>query len=329
MEPFEFVQPATVQAAVHAGDQADALFLAGGTELLNWMRIGIAQPRRIVDIGRLPGMAQVQRQRDGTLLIGALAKLNDVAQHPLIVSDYPVFSQSILKAASAQIRNLATLGGNPLQRVRCPYFRAEEATPCNKRVPGSGCAALHGFNEKHAIFGWTQDCVAVQPSDPAVALAALDAVLHVQGPRGLRRIAATAFHVTPDQDASAHTVLKPGELITGIELGAPWPQSAYLKIRERESYEYATVSVAVALRMDKAHPGRIGEARIALGSVAMKPWRLHVTEQQLVGLTLDDPRVAQAVEAGFHDARALSRNAYKITLARNATLRTLHTAARV
>lgn len=328
MEPFDFVQPTSIHAAVQAGSKPDALFLAGGTELLNWMRIGIAQPRHIVDIGRLPELEGVQPLKNGGLLIGALTKLNDVAQHPLTVSGYPVLSQSILKAASAQIRNLATIGGNPLQRVRCAYFRAQEYTPCNKRFPGSGCAALHGFNEKHAIFGWTQDCVAVQPSDPAVALAALDAILHVQGPRGHRQILATSFHVTPESDASAHTVLTAGELITAIELGSPWPQSAYLKIRERESYEYATVSVAVALRLEPHDPQIIREARVALGSVAMKPWRLKETEQQLAGLRLDDPRILEAVEAGFHDARALSRNAYKIKLSRNAVLRTIQTAAR-
>lgn len=326
MEPFEFFQPISVQDAVKFAGHSDASFLAGGTELLNWMRIGIASPTRVVDITRLPGISSIDRLSDQGIRIGALAKLNDVAQHPDIVRDYPVLSQSILKAASAQIRNLATIGGNPLQRVRCPYYRSDDETPCNKRIPGSGCAALNGFNDKHAIFGWTHACVAVQPSDPAVALAALDAFLLVYGVNGMRRIPATQFHVTPDIDPAAHTVLKPGELITGIELGPAWKNSAYLKIRERESYEYATVSVAVALHL--ATDNRtILAAKIALGSVAMKPWRLHATERRLVGMAFDAPEVSEAVDEGFAEARPLSRNGYKIKIARNATIRTISTAA--
>jgi xanthine dehydrogenase YagS FAD-binding subunit len=325
MQPFDYRRAASLHEAIQLGRDPDAVYLAGGTELLNWMRIGITNPQHVVDIGRLEGLSTVERTAGGGVRIGALAKLNDVAQHPLIQQDYPVLSVSILNAASAQIRNLATIGGNPVQRVRCPYFRADEPTPCNKRTPGSGCAALHGFNEKHAIFGWTDDCVAVQPSDPAVALAALDAVIHTDGPRGRAQIPAARFHVLPADDPTAHNVLTSGELITHIEIGAPARQSAYLKIRERESYEFATASVAVALELDGT---TIRSARIALGSVAMRPWRLHETEARLAGLSVDSPEIAAAVDAGFADARPLARNAYKIRLARNATIRTIETAAR-
>ena len=270
-------------------------------------------------------MNGVEALPQGGIRIGALTTLTDAAQHPLIRDAYPVLSEAILKAASAQIRNLATLGGNPLQRVRCPYFRAEEPTPCNKRVPRSGCAALHGFNERHAIFGWTEDCVAVHPADPPVALAALDAVYLIEDGRGGRRIPARSFNVLPGEDPTAHSILRHGELITGIEVGAAAPKSAYLKIRERESYEYATVSAAVALDVEG---NVIRRARIALGSVAMRPWRLDETEKRLVGQRLGTPAVADAIDAGFADARPLSSNAYKIKLARNAALRAIETAAR-
>lgn len=301
------------------------MILAGGTELLNWTRIGIAEPARIVDITRIPGMEGVESLPNGGVRVGALTKLNDAAQHPLIRDAYPVLSEAILKAASAQIRNLATIGGNPLQRVRCPYFRADEPTPCNKRVAGSGCAALRGFNKKHAIFGWTNDCVAVHPADPPVALAALDAVYVTEDKNGGRRIPAGSFHVLPGQDPTAHTVLRSGELVTAIEIGAQAPKSAYLKIRERESFEYATVSAAVALDLDG---DMIRRARIALGSVAMCPWRLYETERRIVGQRLEFAAVGAAVDAGFADARPLSRNAYKIKLARNVALRTIELAAR-
>ncbi|WP_186102215.1 FAD binding domain-containing protein [Burkholderia gladioli] len=325
MDAFEYRLATSAGEALSLAATSDAQFLAGGTELLNWMRIGIERPQRLVDIGRLGGMDAIRELPSGGLAIGALCRLNDIAEHPLVRRDLPVLSTSILKAASAQIRNLATIGGNPLQRVRCPYFRADEPTPCNKRHPGSGCSALHGFNEKHAIFGWTEDCVAVQPSDPAVSLAALDAVFVTHRAGGGRRIPARDFHVLPNENPTAHHRLGRDELIIGVEVPRAWPHSAYLKIRERESYEYATVSVAVALDLDN---GVIRQARIALGSVAMKPWRLETTERQLVGLRPGTAEAAQAVQAGFAEARALSRNAYKITLARNAVLRTIDDAAR-
>ncbi|WMT91937.1 xanthine dehydrogenase family protein subunit M [Pelagibacterium sp. H642] len=324
MHNFGYVQAQSRHDAIALLEEG-ATPLAGGTELLNWARVGILQPARIVDISRIEDLDGVEPLPDGGVRIGAMTRLNDVAQHPLIVERYSVFSQSILSAASAQIRNLATIGGNPLQRVRCPYFRADEPTACNKREPGSGCAALAGINDRHAIFGWTDECVAVHPADPPVALAALDAAYVVESSEGSRRIPADELHVLPTRNPAWHNVLLRGELITAIELGGPPSHSAYLKIRERESYEYATVSAAVALQMDG---DTISEARIALGSVAMRPWRLRNAERLLAGRRVGSPEVAEAIAAGFADARPLSHNAYKITLARNATLRAIETAAR-
>jgi xanthine dehydrogenase YagS FAD-binding subunit len=323
MKNFSYARPSSIHQAIELAATSDAMILAGGTELLNWTRIGIAEPSKLVDITRVAGLEGIEQLPNGVVRVGALTKLNDVALHPLIRKSYPVLSTSILKAASAQIRNLATIGGNPLQRVRCPYFRADEPTPCNKRTPRSGCAAFHGLNEKHAIFGWTEDCVAVQPSDPAAALAALDAVIVIQSKQGGRRIPATTFHTLPSEDPTAHSVLQHGELIAWIELGKAVPKSAYLKIRERESYEYATVSAAVALEMEGPV---IRRARIALGSVAMRPWRLVETERRLAGLRSDSPEIIQAVKAGFADARSLSMNRYKIRLAQNTAVRAIEMA---
>jgi xanthine dehydrogenase YagS FAD-binding subunit len=325
MRDFSYVRANSRADAIALAGLPETMVLAGGTELLNWARIGIVAPARIVDISRIGGMEGVEALPKGGIRIGALTKLNDAALHPLVRNAYPVFSEAILKSASAQIRNLATVGGNPMQRVRCPYFRSDEPTPCNKRVAGSGCAALQGSNEKHAIFGWTNDCVAVHPADPPVALAALDAVFVTESKAGTRRIPARSFNVLPSEDPAGHNVLRNGELIVGIEIPEAGPQSAYLKIRERESYEYATVSAAVALDLDG---DVIRRARIALGSVAMRPWRLENTERLLVGQKLDSPAISAAVDAGFAQARPLSLNAYKIKLARNAARRTIELAAR-
>ena len=323
MKNFSYARPTSIHQAIELAATSDVMILAGGTELLNWARIGIAEPSKLVDITGVAGLEGIEELPNGVVRIGALTKLNDVALHPLIRKSYPVLSTSILKAASAQIRNLATIGGNPLQRVRCPYFRADEPTQCNKRTPRSGCAALHGLNEKHAIFGWTEDCVAVQPSDPAAALAALDALFVTQSKQGGRRIPATTFHTLPSESPTAHNVLQQGEVIAWIELGEAAPKSAYLKIRERESYEFATVSAAVALEMEGP---MIHRARIALGSVAMRPWRLVETEGRLAGLRSDSPEIMLAMKAGFADAKPLSMNRYKIQLAQNTAVRAIEMA---
>jgi xanthine dehydrogenase YagS FAD-binding subunit len=224
------------------------------------------------------------------------------------------------------LRNLATIGGNPLQKTRCAYFRAEVELPCNKRRPRSGCSALHGLNDRHAIFGWTEACVAVQPSDPAVALAALDAEYVTEHRDGGRRIPATEFHSLPGDHPDVDNVLRQGELIVAIALPAPAPRSAYLKIRERESYEYATVSAAAVLDLDG---GTIRRARVALGSVAHRPWRLAASEAKLAGVAVADrDSLREAIVAGFADARPLLHNAYKIPLAENAAVRVIEAAAR-
>jgi len=326
MLAFSYARATSVTDALCAGVAERTAFLAGGTELLNWLRLGVSTPERVLDIGRLEGLDAIETSANGALVIGALARLNDVAQDVRIRRDYPVLSQALLKAASPQLRNLATLGGNPLQKTRCAYFRAEEALPCNKRAPGSGCAALHGINDKHAIFGWSEHCVATQPSDPAVALAALDAVYLTEHRDGARRIAATELHTLPGDEPQRDNVLRSGELIVGVELPAPAPRSAYLKVRERESYEYATVSAAAVLELDGA---TIRRARVALGSVAHRPWRLPRTEAKLVGLQMADrDALRAAIALSFDDARALTHNAYKIPLARNAALRAIELAAR-
>jgi xanthine dehydrogenase YagS FAD-binding subunit len=323
---FSYARAASVTDALEAGATGGVAFLAGGTELLNWLRLGVAAPERLLDIGRLEGFAAIETTANGAVLIGALARLNDVAQHERIRRDYPVLSQALLRAASPQLRNLATIGGNPLQKTRCAYFRAEEPVPCNKRTPGSGCSALHGHNDKHAIFGWSEHCVATQPSDPAVALAALDAFYVTEHRDGGRRIPATEFHTLPGDQPQRDNVLRSGELIVGVELPAPARRSAYLKVRERESYEYATVSAAAALDLDGA---TIRRARVALGSVAHRPWRLPRTEAKLAGLQLADrDALRAAIAVSLDEARALPHNAYKITLAQNAALRVIELAAR-
>jgi xanthine dehydrogenase YagS FAD-binding subunit len=325
MLPFAYARAASVTDAVAGGGAGDTMFLAGGTELLNWLRLGISTPQRVLDITRLAELGRIEPLPRGGLRIGALVRLNDAAQDPVVMRDYPVLSQAILKAASAQLRNLATIGGNAVQKTRCAYFRAEQKLPCNKREPGSGCAALDGLNDKHAIFGWTRACVATQPSDPAVALAALDAVYVTEHADGGRHIAATEFHTLQIERPQDHNVLRRGELITAIELAGPAPRSAYLKVREREAYEYATVSAAVALDLDGEV---IRRARIALGSVAHHPWRLGVAEERLAGRRAGDrAAIRAAIEASFADARPLAHNAYKIPLAKNAALRALETAA--
>jgi xanthine dehydrogenase YagS FAD-binding subunit len=327
MEQFGYARVASLDQAIAAAIEPHTAFLAGGTELLNWMRLGIAAPKRVLDITGLEPLHQIESLPDGGLRIGALVRLNDAAQHESVMRDYPVLSEAILKAASAQLRNLATIGGNPLQKTRCPYFRAEEPLPCNKRNPGSGCSALHGINDKHAIFGWSEACVATQPSDPAVALAALDAVYVTAHRDGGQRIPATELHTLPGDRPELDTVLRPGELITAIELSHPSPLSAYLKLRERESYEYAIVSAAAVLDLDGEV---IRRARIALGSVAHRPWRLSAAEGRLAGLSLRNREsMRAAIEASFVDVRPLSHNAYKIPLAKNAALRAIESAARM
>jgi xanthine dehydrogenase YagS FAD-binding subunit len=322
VKPFAYQRARSHQDAVKAASEPRAAVLAGGTELLNWMRLGVLEPETVIDISALAGGADIYAEGD-VVRIGALASLNAVAAHELVATRFPVLRQAIHKAASAQLRNLATIGGNPLQRTRCPYFRSDSPTPCNKRRAGSGCAARTGLNQDHAIFGWSDDCVAVQPSDPATALAALDAeVVTVDGTGG-RRFPIRELHVLPGVDPAAHHVLRPGEIIASFELNGFAPNSAYVKVRARESYEYALVSAAVVLDLDG---DLISRARVAVGSVAMKPWRLERTEQLLAGVRLGSQTIPAAVREGFAEAKALPGSAYKIPLAQNAVLRALEEA---
>jgi xanthine dehydrogenase YagS FAD-binding subunit len=326
MQSFAYGRPTDLKEGLTQAVVPNTVFLAGGTELLNWIRLGISKPSRIIDIMRLEEFARIVPLPIGGLRIGALARLNEVALNDHVTRNYPVLAQAILKSASAQLRNLATIGGNPLQKTRCGYFRSEDALPCNKRNPGSGCSAFNGINERHAIFGWSEGCVATQPSDPATALAALDAIYVTQHRDGGRRIKVDEFHTLPGDTPHVDNVLRTGELIVAIELAGPAHHSAYLKLRERESYEYAVVSAAVALELDGE---RIARARIALGSVAHKPWRLTLAEGALAGVGIGDTTaIKKALDLSFKEAKPLAHNAYKIVLAKNAAARAIRLAAK-
>ncbi len=326
MENFTYARADSPEAAIRAAADG-AVFAAGTTELVNWMRLGIVAPPALTDISGLD-LAAIALADDGaTLTVGALATLNAVGTAPPVRTHAPALAEAALKAASPQLRNRATLGGNVLQRTRCPYFRAEAAGegrmpwPCNKRVAGSGCVAREAPFDRAALFGWTDDCVATQPSDPVVALAALDAVARVQGPDGIREVAMRDFHLDQQEGGAAtETRLAPGEMILGyrIPVDAAARGSAYLKVRERESYEYAMVSAAVCL--DHAD-GTIRALRIALGSVAQKPWRLPQTEAALAGAALDEETVQAAMDAALRDARPLPGQGWKPRLAANAATR--------
>jgi xanthine dehydrogenase YagS FAD-binding subunit len=326
---FAYARAGTAESAAGALADPRTSVIAGGTELLNWFRLGIAAPDRVVDIGGLDELRGIAVHGD-ELRIGALATLNEIGEHPLVTKTAGALASACLQAASAQIRNRATIGGNVLQRTRCPYFRAEEPLPwpCNKRDPGSGCTSLAGRHERQAIFGWTQDCVAVQPSDPAVALAMLDAQADVLGPAGRRTIPMREFHLTQREAADAgepmrETRLGPGELITGYRLPASADGQAYVKVRERASYEYAIVSAAAAAQLSGSE---IAAARVALGSVAQRPWRLTAAEAELPGTPLTREALIPVIERAMADAAPLPQNGFKVTMARNAAVRALLTA---
>jgi xanthine dehydrogenase YagS FAD-binding subunit len=327
MHPFAYARATTLDDALAITREPPTAVLAGGTELLNWLRLGVAVPDRVLDITRVAGLDRIEPLPGGGLRIGALVCLNDVAADKRVERDWPALREAIHKAASAQLRNLATIGGNMLQKTRCAYFRSEDPVPCNRRAPGSGCAALHGHDDRHALFGWTDDCIATQPSDPAVALAALDAQVVTRSASGGRRIAVTDLHLLPADGVDRDTVLEPGELIVAIELAQPAPHSAYVKVRERESYEYALVSAAATVQWGDGR--RIESARIALGSVALRPWRLTEAEHRIAGLAPDDPAVTAAIDAALAQARPVPGSAYKLAIARGAARRALMTAAGV
>lgn len=323
MKPFTFSRATNPNEAIKLL-QPDGKFIAGGTNLVDLMKEGVANPSQLVDIQRLP-LSTIQANKSGGVSLGALAKNTDTANHPLIRSKYPLLTQAILAGASPQIRNMATNGGNLNQRTRCVYFY-DVAMPCNKREAGSGCGALEGLNKNHAIFGWSETCVATFPSDMCVALAALDAKVKVLGKDGKERmINFVDFHRLPDTDATKDNNLMQGDLILSIELpktGLP-TKSHYLKIRNRASYAFALVSVAVIWEWKG---NSMMNVKIALGGVAHKPWRAFEAEKFLNGKTSTEENFKQAAEIAVKDAKPLSQNAYKVTLAKRAIVRALKNA---
>lgn len=327
MHPFALSRaddPAKAIAA-HAQDPQLA-FIAGGTDLLGLMKDRATLPSHLLDINRLTGMARIEPRADGGLRIGALARMSDVAADLEVRRRFPVIAEALLFAASGQLRNMASIGGNIMQRTRCAYFRDEDDLPCNKRRPGSGCSALHGLNRNHAIFGWSDACVATNPSDLAVALAALDATVVVRGPAGQRSIPFGEFHRLPGDTPDRDTVLQRGDLIVAIDVPATpeGPTSHYVKLRDRESYEFALVSAAAAVAVEGR---RIRSARLALGGVAHKPWRLTAAETALRGASLDDAEALKsAIATSFTEARPLAHNVFKVELAQRVAVRALQIA---
>lgn len=324
MKAFDYHRAETVDDAVGQARRG-ARYYAGGTNLFDLMKRGVEDPGALVDIGSLP-LDTVRSTDSGGVLIGALVSNSAVANHPLVRTSYPLLSQAILSGATAQIRNMATVGGNLLQRTRCPYFMDPAFGACNKRVPGSGCAARVGFNREHALFGASPHCVAVHPSDLAVALAAHDAVVHLHGPAGARALPIAEFFALPGERPERDTTVAAGELITGVELPAsPYgAHSWYLKVRDRHSYAFALVSVAVGLHIDD---GVVTSAAVVLGGVAAIPWRVPAAEAELVGQAPGPHTFAAAARAAVTDAQPLPQNGFKVTLAANSVVRALTRAA--
>jgi xanthine dehydrogenase YagS FAD-binding subunit len=313
METFTYTKATGVQQAIQAAGQSQTRFIAGGTTLLDLMKLNVERPAQLVDINRLP-LDQVEKLPDGRLRIGATVRNSDLAHHPTVVSDYAVLSQALLSGASAQLRNMATTGGNLLQRTRCMYFR-NDAMACNKRTPGSGCSAIEGDNRTLAILGTSKDCIATNPSDMNVALTALEATIHIQGAKGERDVAIGDFFLVPGSTPQRENVLGPGELITFITLPAPKAGSKqiYLKLRDRASYEFALSSAAIVAVVNG---GKLDFVRVALGGVATKPWRSLEAERVLHGKPAGEKTFRQAAEAALHGAQPQSENGFKVQLAK-------------
>jgi xanthine dehydrogenase YagS FAD-binding subunit len=323
---FEYARASDIADAVRriAADPK-AKFIAGGTNLVDLMKVDVEQPTRLIDISRLP-LRAVEETAQGGLRIGALVPNSDLAYHPLVEKRYPLLASAILAGASQQLRNMASTGGNLLQRTRCAYFY-DTATPCNKRQPGSGCSAIDGLNRGHAILGTSDACIAVHPSDMCVVLAALDAKVHAMGPAGERVIAFADFHRLPGDTPNVDTNLKRDEIIIAVELPAKGfaKNYSYLKIRDRLSYAFALVSIAAALELDG---GTIRDVRLGLGGVAHKPWRNPVAEAALRGQAANEQAFAQIADLYLRDAKGRGHNTFKIDLARRGIIRTLTQAAR-
>ena len=320
METFELVRPADSAAAVATAAQAktaqqgaDVRFIAGGTTLVDLMKLSVETPARVIDINRLP-LDKIEAMPDGGLKIGATVRNSDLAHHPTVERDYAVLSQAILAGASAQLRNMATTAGNLLQRTRCVYFR-DTAMPCNKREPGTGCPAITGANRMLAILGTSEHCIATNPSDMCVAMAALEATIHVEGANGARVIPFGDFHLLPGSTPDRETVLEPGDLVTHVMLPPPVTGSrqVYLKLRDRASYEFALASAAVVITVEG---GKVSRARVALGGVGTKPWRSPEAEAALAGQAINRANFRKAAEVALRDAKPQSENAFKIELAK-------------
>jgi xanthine dehydrogenase YagS FAD-binding subunit len=327
MKPFTYAKTDDVQAAIFAVTQGPGCeFIAGGTDMVQLLKANLRAPRHLVDINALP-LTDIDVGPAGARL-GALARMSDVADHPGIVENFPAISQALLLSASAQLRNMASIGGNLLQRTRCTYFRDANFAACNKRNPGSGCAAIGGENRMHAIVGGSDACVATHPSDLAVALVALDAVVRIRSAEGERSVAVEQFHTLPGSTPHIENVLRPGELIVAVDVpaAAHARRSHYLKVRDRTSYEFALTSAAVGLDIEG---GRIRSARVAMGGIGTKPWRLRTVEVALVGTDVGDAAAQRAAaERVAVEARPLGKNAFKVPLASRTILRALETVAR-
>jgi len=325
MRAFSYSRAATISEALAQHQvSADTAYLAGGTTLIDLVKLDVMQPPHVVDINRV-GLADIERQADGRLKVGALVRNSDLAWHPEVRGGFPVLHEALLSGASAQLRNMATTGGNLMQRTRCPYFR-DVFWPCNKRQPGSGCAALDGYNRSHAVLGVSDACIATHPSDMCVALAVLEAEIVLQGPGGERTLPFRDFHLLPGRTPEKEHALAPGEIITAVML-PPLPagtRSCYVKLRDRESYEFALAAAAAVLRVEG---GKIREARLALGGVATKPWRATEAEAVLRGAPPGGEIFRRAAAAALQGAQPRTYNAFKIELARLAVARALATAA--
>ncbi|MFJ8586727.1 FAD binding domain-containing protein [Streptomyces sp. NPDC093595] len=322
MKPYAYVRAASIDeaTAAHAG-RPGARYLAGGTNLVDLMKHGVETPDTLVDVSRLP-LDTVEELPDGGLRVGATVRNSDLAAHPLVRARHPALSQALLAGASGQLRNIATTGGNLLQRTRCPYFQ-DTSKPCNKREPGTGCGAREGHHRDHAVLGHSPHCIATHPSDMAVALAALDATVELHGPDGGRTVPAAAFHRLPGDHPEQDTVLLPGELITAVVLPASTAglPSAYRKARDRASYAFALASVAAVLDLDDH--GAVRHAGIAFGGLAHRPWRARLAETALLGHPPNTANIARAVDAELGQAQPLRDNAFKVPLARNLARRVL------
>ena len=324
MVPFAYAAAPTAEAAIaHVARRRGAEFIAGGTDMLQLLQEGVRAPAELIDINRLP-MSAIEADTEG-VRIGANARMSEVADHPRIRAEYPAVAEALLASASAQVRNMASIGGNLLQRTRCAYFR-DIVTPCNKREPGSGCAALEGENRLHAILGVSPDCIATYPGDLAVALVALDAGVLVRGVNGGRTLPVDMLHRTPADTPHVETVLEPGELITAVVIpgSAHARRSHYLKIRDRASFEFALVSAAVALDTEGV---MIRQARVAVGGVATKPWRLRAVEEALVGQRMDEAVFHAAAGRAAEGAEPRAQNRFKVTLLQRTVERALQTVA--